>query len=193
MKSLIFDLRGDPGGLLDQGVGVADLFLDAGQRMVSMKGRTHDASQVVRRRRAAALAEYADRRSRRQQLGERVGDRRRRAAGPRSRADSRNDNVREGQRAECLSAVERRRGEADDGALVHAVGAKHQSRSGRMRIDPNADSTGSRPTYKTDAGRTVLGGGGITPDVILPKPPVPPATRAFQHCSGRRCRSSATR
>lgn len=31
MKSLIFDLRGDPGGLLDQGVGVADLFLDPGR------------------------------------------------------------------------------------------------------------------------------------------------------------------
>ena len=31
MTSLIFDLRGDPGGLLDQGVGVADLFLDAGR------------------------------------------------------------------------------------------------------------------------------------------------------------------
>ena len=29
-RSLVLDLRWNPGGLLDQGVGVADLFLDAG-------------------------------------------------------------------------------------------------------------------------------------------------------------------
>jgi carboxyl-terminal processing protease len=46
MTSLVFDLRGDPGGLLDQGVGVADLFLNAGQRIVSMRGRTPDASRA---------------------------------------------------------------------------------------------------------------------------------------------------
>src|SRR5579884_30993 len=43
MKTLIFDLRGDPGGLLDQGVGVSDLFLDPNQRIVSIRGRTPDA------------------------------------------------------------------------------------------------------------------------------------------------------
>ncbi|HEY2025636.1 MAG TPA: S41 family peptidase, partial [Gemmatimonadaceae bacterium] len=39
-RSLVLDLRGDPGGLLDQGVGVADLFLDPGQRIVSTHGRS---------------------------------------------------------------------------------------------------------------------------------------------------------
>src|SRR5262252_7310734 len=46
MKVLIFDLRSDPGGLLDQGVGISDLFLDPDQRVVSMRGRTRDQSQV---------------------------------------------------------------------------------------------------------------------------------------------------
>src|SRR5213592_1507381 len=39
MKSLIFDLRNNPGGLLDQGVAVSDLFLDPGQEVVSTRGR----------------------------------------------------------------------------------------------------------------------------------------------------------
>ena len=50
---------------------------------------------------------------------------------------------------------------------------------------PEADTTGPRPSYKTDAGRTVLGGGGITPDVILPPTPVMPADTAFPRALGQ--------
>jgi carboxyl-terminal processing protease len=45
MKSMIFDLRGNPGGLLDQGVKVADLFLDARQEIVSTRGRARGSSR----------------------------------------------------------------------------------------------------------------------------------------------------
>ncbi|AAK25397.1 S41 family peptidase [Caulobacter vibrioides] len=38
MKGLILDLRNNPGGLLDQAVGVADVFLDGGE-VVSQRGR----------------------------------------------------------------------------------------------------------------------------------------------------------
>ncbi|WP_374573560.1 S41 family peptidase [Phenylobacterium sp.] len=38
MKGLILDLRNNPGGLLDQAVGVADMFLDGGE-IVSQRGR----------------------------------------------------------------------------------------------------------------------------------------------------------
>jgi carboxyl-terminal processing protease len=38
MKGLVFDLRNNPGGLLDQAVGVSDLFLDGGE-VVSQRGR----------------------------------------------------------------------------------------------------------------------------------------------------------
>jgi len=42
MKGLVLDLRNDPGGLLDQAVGVASLFLDGGE-IVSQRGRDpHD-------------------------------------------------------------------------------------------------------------------------------------------------------
>lgn len=38
MKGLVFDLRRNPGGLLDQAVGVSDIFLDGGE-VVSQRGR----------------------------------------------------------------------------------------------------------------------------------------------------------
>lgn len=44
-RSLILDLRENPGGLLEQGIGVADLFLDAGRVIVSTRGRTPEADQ----------------------------------------------------------------------------------------------------------------------------------------------------
>lgn len=42
MKKLVIDLRGNPGGLLDAAVGVSDHFLDKGQMIVYTKGRTPD-------------------------------------------------------------------------------------------------------------------------------------------------------
>ena len=39
MRALIYDLRGNPGGSLQQGVGVTDLFLNPGQEVVATKGR----------------------------------------------------------------------------------------------------------------------------------------------------------
>ncbi len=44
-RSLILDLRENPGGLLEQGIEVADLFLDRGSVIASTRGRTPDADQ----------------------------------------------------------------------------------------------------------------------------------------------------
>jgi carboxyl-terminal processing protease len=48
MTSLILDLRGNPGGLLDQGIAVSDLFLDPGQEVVETRGRAPSSSRVYR-------------------------------------------------------------------------------------------------------------------------------------------------
>src|SRR3954463_7681410 len=45
MQRLVLDLRQNPGGLLDAAVGVADHFLDKGQMIVYTKGRTPDSAQ----------------------------------------------------------------------------------------------------------------------------------------------------
>ena len=44
MRGVILDLRGDPGGVLDQAVAVADLFMDSG-RIVSTHGRNPESHQ----------------------------------------------------------------------------------------------------------------------------------------------------
>lgn len=46
MTSLILDLRGNPGGLLDQGVEVSDLFLEKGMGIVSTRGRAEGMSRT---------------------------------------------------------------------------------------------------------------------------------------------------
>jgi carboxyl-terminal processing protease len=48
MKALILDLRGNPGGLLDQGVAVSELFLDPGEEVVSQRGRAPNATRTYR-------------------------------------------------------------------------------------------------------------------------------------------------
>jgi carboxyl-terminal processing protease len=45
MRSLIFDLRNDPGGLLDEGIAVSELFLDPGQEIVATRGRAPGSSR----------------------------------------------------------------------------------------------------------------------------------------------------
>ncbi len=50
MKKLILDLRENPGGLLDQGVGVSELFLKPGQAVVETRGRTTADNTVARAR-----------------------------------------------------------------------------------------------------------------------------------------------
>ena len=45
VKGVILDLRGNPGGLLDQAVAVADFFLNDG-RIISTRGRHHRANQI---------------------------------------------------------------------------------------------------------------------------------------------------
>ncbi len=42
LQGLILDLRNNPGGLLDEGVAVSDLFLDQGDGIVETRGRTPD-------------------------------------------------------------------------------------------------------------------------------------------------------
>lgn len=45
MRALVLDLRWNPGGLLEEGIQVSDLFLDPGQAIVSTRGRAQGASR----------------------------------------------------------------------------------------------------------------------------------------------------
>ena len=48
MKSLILDLRGNPGGILDQAIGVVSKFVNAGQTVVKVKGTSGQAPRELR-------------------------------------------------------------------------------------------------------------------------------------------------
>jgi carboxyl-terminal processing protease len=48
VEGVILDLRGNPGGLLDQGIGVTDLFLPSGETVVETRGRSPEQNERYR-------------------------------------------------------------------------------------------------------------------------------------------------
>ena len=137
LKGYVLDLRLNPGGLLDQAVNVSDAFLDRGE-IVSTRGR--DPKDISRFDVAAGRPDrrQAGDRAGQWRLGHRLGNRRRRAAGPEPRHRARHALLRQGFGADDHPARRERRAAADDGALLHAVGqidpgqghhARHQGRA----------------------------------------------------------------
>lgn len=55
VRGLILDLRGNPGGLLEEGIGIAELFLDAGDGVVETRGRGRGQSERYAASEAAAF------------------------------------------------------------------------------------------------------------------------------------------
>ena len=119
MKRLVFDLRDNPGGPLDQAIRIANRFLPRGDMIVYTRGRVPNADQDYRGTddpdftRADAGADQPQQR-------QRVGDRQRLAAGSRSRARRRRDDVRQGAGAVGLQDQRRGRPRADHRPLLHA-------------------------------------------------------------------------
>ena len=174
MRALIFDLRGDPGGLLDQGVAVADLFLDPGQKIVSMHGRRREADHDFVDRFPQAwpqmpLVVLVD-------------------SGSASASEIVAGALQDHDRALIVGTTSYGKGSAQslfplsDSSALKLTTALWYTPSGRSinRAHLSADdddggqdalrSLGAeapRPVFKTDAGRAVLGGGGITPDVAV--------------------------
>jgi carboxyl-terminal processing protease len=48
LKGIIFDLRGNPGGLLNEAIDISNLFVDKGVDIVSTKGRLSEANKVYK-------------------------------------------------------------------------------------------------------------------------------------------------
>ena len=119
LKGYVLDLRLNPGGLLDQAINVSDAFLDKGL-IVSTRGRDDRDSRRYSARPGdltggqplIVLGQW--------RLGERVGDRRRRAAGSPPRDHRRQPLLRQGFRPDDHSARRERRAAPDHGALLHA-------------------------------------------------------------------------
>jgi carboxyl-terminal processing protease len=185
MKSLIFDLRGDPGGLVDEGVGVAELFLDPGQRIVSMRGRIASASKTYNDATPQPwpqlpMVVLVDTLSA-------------------SAAEIVAGALQDHDRAVLVGRPSYGKGSAQNvyplgnGGAVKLTTALWYTPSGRSinRKLPgdNADASDSAKSdhthYATDAGRKVLGGGGITPDVVLPPLKPLPTDSTLQRALGK--------
>ena len=183
MKTLVLDLRTNPGGLLNQGVRVSDLFLNPGQKIVSMRGRLPEANReyadsAVQRWPQLLLVVLVDGRSA-------------------SAAEIVAGALQDHDRAVLVGTPTYGKGSAQsvipfglEGGLKITT-ARWFTPAGRSitRKRPADDETDDalsavRQRFRTDAGRTVYGGGGITPDVIAGDSTTPAVEQNFIHALG---------
>src|SRR5829696_1852443 len=187
MKSLIMDLRGNPGGLLDQGVKVADLFLDSRQEIVSTRGRARGSTKEFFDEARQVWPDLP--------IVVLVND------GTASAAEIIAGALQDHDRAVVVGAPTFGKGLVQtlfplgEGVALKLTTARWYTPSGRtiQRIAkneedqatqaamavvsdtvlgaPDKESSDSalkeRPIFHTDAGRVVRGGGGIVPDLVI--------------------------
>jgi carboxyl-terminal processing protease len=186
MKSLLMDLRGNPGGLLDQGVKVADLFLDSRQEIVSTRGRARGSTKEFYDEARQAWPDLP--------IVVLVND------GTASAAEIIAGALQDHDRAVVVGAPTFGKGLVQtlfplgEGIALKLTTARWFTPSGRtiQRIAkdeedqaaqaamavadtvlgaPDKESTDSalkeRPIFHTDGGRVVRGGGGIVPDLVI--------------------------
>lgn len=182
MKTLVLDLRTNPGGLLTQGVRVTDLFLNQGQKIVSMRGRVPDANR-----------EYADTAKQSwPQLPLMVLVDGRSASAAEIVAGALQDH----DRAVIIGQPTYGKGSAqsiipfgDQGGLKITT-ARWFTPVGRSitKVRPSDDDEEPPPVkkekFRTDGGRVVYGGGGITPDVFAGDTIPPAAETEFLRALG---------
>jgi carboxyl-terminal processing protease len=186
-KSVVMDLRGNPGGLLTQGVAVAELFLDPGQKILITKGRAAQTS--------GTFLDKLDQRWPKLPVVVLVN------SNTASAAEIVAGALQDHDRATVVGRPSYGKGSAqavvplDNGAAIKITNARWYTPSGRsidrLHLVRNPDGSlpdTTRPTFKTDKGRTVVGGGGIVPDVIAGDSTISAAERAWVASVGAKVR-----
>jgi len=197
MKSLILDLRLNPGGLMDQGVKVADLFLDARQEIVATRGRARGSTKEFFDEARQSWPELP--------IVVLVND------GTASAAEIIAGALQDHDRAVVVGTPTFGKGLVQtlfplgDGVALKLTTARWYTPSGRtiQRLARNeedqalqaaVEATDSvpiadrehsdsairqRPIFHTDAGRIVRGGGGIVPDLVIRPDSLTSSERVF--------------
>ncbi|HEY9505041.1 MAG TPA: S41 family peptidase [Gemmatimonadales bacterium] len=202
MKSLILDLRYNPGGLLDQGVEVSDLFLDTKQEIVSTRGRARGSTKEFFDDARQAWPELP--------IVVLVNE------GTASAAEIIAGALQDHDRAVVVGTPTFGKGLVQtlfplgEGVALKLTTARWYTPSGRTiqrtveseeeqlaaamedsdtvlgEPDPSASDSAikARPVYRTSAGRIVRGGGGIVPDIVIRSDTLTEAEREFAKALG---------
>jgi carboxyl-terminal processing protease len=175
IKGLVLDLRGNPGGLLDTGVEVADHFLPRGALIVSHRGR------ASRERRYFAFNGNRGRDYPMVALVDRMSA---------SAAEIVSGALQDHDRAWILGETTFGKGlvqsvyQLKDNTALALTTAHFYTPSGRLiqrdyshetfydYYNRHGEARDPHDVKRTDSGRTVYGGGGITPDQVYTAPPL---------------------
>ncbi|MEO7918441.1 MAG: S41 family peptidase, partial [Thermoanaerobaculia bacterium] len=188
MKQLVFDLRGNPGGLLDQAINVSDFFLSKNDKIVMTRGRASSSEQSF----------AAPGRNTKSRIPVVVLVNK----GSASASEIVAGAIQDHDRGLIVGQTSWGKGLVQsvftltDGAGLALTSAKYYTPSGRCiqrdyhevleYLTPededvegeesgsaqDAASTQKKEIFHTTSGRTVYGGGGITPDVFVKAEPL---------------------
>jgi carboxyl-terminal processing protease len=203
MKSLILDLRSNPGGLLDQGVEVSDLFLDTKQEIVSTRGRARGSTKQF----------FDDARQTWPELPIVLLVNEGTASAAEIIAGALQDHDRavvvgtptfgkglvqtlfplgEGVALKLTTArwytpsgrTIQRTAESEEEQLEQAALEASDTLVGEPEPSASDSAIKARPIYRTGAGRIVRGGGGIVPDFVIRSDTLTEAEREFAKSLG---------
>lgn len=187
-KAIIIDLRGNPGGILDEAFAMSNLFLPKGKELLSVRGRGEFQKFVAERDPLAPevpLVVLVD-------------------GGSASASEIVAGALQDYDRALVLGTTSFGKGlvqsvyNLDGGYALKITTGKWFTPSGRsiqkerklnadgqfVEVVPDSLETDSvrkaRPTFKSASGRTVYGGGAITPDIIVSPDTLSGAEQAFR-------------
>lgn len=188
MQKLVLDLRMNPGGLLDAAVGVADHFLDKGKMIVYTKGRTADSAQeyvapgkhdkldmpvvVLINRGSASASEIVAGAIQDHDRGLVVGE------------TSWGKGL-----VQSVYTLQYGAGLALTTSKYYTPAGRNIQRDYSSFLDyyvVDESESGAeiplkdRKQFKTDTGRIVYGGGGITPDIMVKQPQLTKTTQLLE-------------
>lgn len=193
MEQLILDLRGNPGGYLNQAVKISDLFLDGDKRIVYTRGRKEEFDEDY----------FASKPSEFEKVPLIILINK----GSASASEIVSGAVQDWDRGLIAGETSFGKGLVQrqfplfDNSAVRLTISKYFTPTGRSiqrnyenkedyyaelgereeeesnNITHTAEQDTLRPVFKTDGGRTVYGGGGITPDYIIPSEKLSDYTR----------------
>jgi carboxyl-terminal processing protease len=203
MKSMILDLRYNPGGLLDQGVEVSDLFLDTQQEIVSTRGRARGSTKQF----------FDDARQAWPELPIVVLVNEGTASAAEIIAGALQDHDRavvvgtptfgkglvqtlfplgEGVALKLTTArwytpsgrTIQRTAETEEEQMAQAALEASDTLVGEPEPSASDSAIKARPVYRTGAGRIVRGGGGIVPDIVIRSDTLTEAEQEFAKALG---------